>query len=89
MQSRSGWATVPTPPWCRVLLPEASGEVRDPPDAPGQTLVTQPGPVMASLLLQPSQTPLAAPDAETLLPPQRGRKGKPSGWVFLLSHLRG
>lgn len=53
----SGWTgcRVKTLPRCHTLLPGVSGEVQDPPDAPGQMLVTQPGPVMVSLLLQPSE----------------------------------
>lgn len=48
-------AAVNTLPRCHTLLPEVSGEVQDPPDASGQMLVTQPGPVMVSLLLQPGE----------------------------------
>lgn len=59
-QSHSGKALavldrVPRSTHCHTLLPEASGEVRDPLDASGQTRVTQPGPMTASLLCQPSQ----------------------------------
>lgn len=49
-------ATVHTLLWCHSLLPESSGEVQGPADTSGQLLVTQPGPVMISLLLQPSKT---------------------------------
>lgn len=38
-----------------TVLPEASGEVQDPLGTSGQMLVTQPSPVTASLLLQPSK----------------------------------
>lgn len=69
-----------------TLLPEASGEVQDAPDLSGQTLVTQPGPMTASLLLQPSENTVHASEAEPSFLIGTGRAESRAG-SFLLSHF--
>lgn len=80
-------ATVHTLSWCHMLLPEASGEVQDPRDTSGQMLVTQPGPVMGFLLLQPITIAVHRPQCRN--PPSATAQAEAKAESVLLSHFGG